>query len=267
MFKIYTWKEYECDHHRECAEIGFDVGRRYGRREGIEIGEARVERETKADGYAVRELAHRERLLERREREIYGEGESRRIESFGGDGLLPGDHRRKVVLPMVFVALAVLPAQTQRGTEAMLEAKRPIIRGVSSMVCFNVGLLRPTTDPQSTTMAPHALTTTAPALSMDLSVRSTNLLDAIMNPFIHTMALLAPQSLRSTVVTVIVVVTTEPPRSVNTGIQAAPEPRQVSHRASMAERELITEDILVGLRRTHSADTKPLEEMPYCNVQ
>ncbi|KAK5181266.1 hypothetical protein LTR16_010394, partial [Cryomyces antarcticus] len=89
MFKIYTWKEYECDHHRECAEIGFDVGRRYGRREGIEIGEARVERETKADGYAVRELAHRERRLERREREIYREGESRRIESFGGDGLLP----------------------------------------------------------------------------------------------------------------------------------------------------------------------------------
>ncbi|TKA81432.1 hypothetical protein B0A49_00672 [Cryomyces minteri] len=86
MFRIYTWKEYECDHHRECAEIGFDVGRGYGRKEGIEIGEARVEREV---GSYVRELAHRERRLERREREMYREGESRRIEDFGGDGLLP----------------------------------------------------------------------------------------------------------------------------------------------------------------------------------
>ncbi|KAK5015752.1 hypothetical protein LTR39_002447 [Cryomyces antarcticus] len=256
MFKIYTWKEYECDHHRECAEIGFDVGRRYGRREGIEIGEARVEREVGSyeslrtasvvsNVESARSIA-RERVVASKASEVMVYFLPLRQE---------GDHTRKVVLPTVFVALAVLPAQTQRGTEAMLEAKRPIIRGVSSMVCFNVGLLRPTTDPQSTTMAPHALTTTAPALSMDLSVRSTNFLDAIMNPFIHTMALLAPQSLRSTVVTVIVVVTTEPPRSVNTGIQAAPEPRQVSHRASMAERELITEDILVGLRRTHSADT------------
>ncbi|TKA82148.1 hypothetical protein B0A49_00206 [Cryomyces minteri] len=99
MFRIYTWKEYECDHHRECAEIGFDVGRGYGRKEGIEIGEARVEREV---GSYVRELAHRERRLERREREIYRGGESRRIEDFGGDGLLPatsaGQHNPPLTL-------------------------------------------------------------------------------------------------------------------------------------------------------------------------